>query len=101
MGFRFVTQFQHQTDFPLLKLLLQPQSHNPVFLRRLRLLISNYFIYFFYYIIYPESYPRPFFSARRFHAGRLLRKLSDFVHQPRIFINNSLSLLTQTTRKEK
>ena len=42
MGFRFVTQFQHQTDSPMPKLLLQPQSHNPVFLRRLRLLISIY-----------------------------------------------------------
>ena len=40
MGLRFVTQFQHQTDDPLLKILLQPQSHNPVFLKRLRLLIS-------------------------------------------------------------
>jgi hypothetical protein len=36
---RFVTQFQHQTD-PLLKLFLQPQSQSPVFLKRLRLLIS-------------------------------------------------------------
>ncbi len=39
-GLRFVTQFQHQTDDPLLKLFLQPQSQSPVFLKRLRLLIS-------------------------------------------------------------
>jgi hypothetical protein len=76
-GLRFVTQFQHQTADPLLKLLLQPQSHNPEFLRRLRLLISVYIFNNVSSPNVPESYPRHFFSARRFHRGRAFMRTAN------------------------
>ena len=65
-GLRFVTQFQHQTADPLLKLLLQPQSHNPEFLRRLRLLISVYIFNNVSSPNVPESYPGIFFRPGGF-----------------------------------
>ena len=43
LGFRLLTQFQHQTEDTLLDTLLsQPESHNPVFLKHRRLPLIHF-----------------------------------------------------------